>query len=141
MTIEIATASAEDIGWLTAHEHVPEDWIRRCVSHEEYLIARAAARPLGFLRFSWFWGAIPYMDLIYVLADARRQGVGSALFRSWEETMRRKGAKLLMTSSMSDEPEPQAWHRRNGFADSGSLTFGKLQEVPEAFFVKPLLTQ
>lgn len=52
--------------------------------------------------------------------------------------MREAGASLVMTSSMADEPEPQAWHRRNGFVESGSLTFGRLQPTPEVFFVKPL---
>ncbi|MCT7375829.1 GNAT family N-acetyltransferase [Chelativorans salis] len=139
MAIEVIAASDENIPWLIASDrHVSEAWVRRCVSLGEYLIARQDSSPIGFLRFSWFWGTIPYMDLIYVLPDNQRRGAGTALLQVWEEAMRERGARLLMTSSMSDEPEPQAWHRRNGFKVSGKLTFGNLQPVPEVFFIKPL---
>ena len=52
--------------------------------------------------------------------------------------MRSTGATVLMTSSMSDEAEPQVWHERNGFERSGTLTFGNYQLTPEVFFVKTL---
>lgn len=60
------------------------------------------------------------------------------MFSFWEREMRRENYKVLMTSSQENEPEPQAWHRRNGFAESGQLTFGQQQTVPEIFFVKDL---
>jgi GNAT superfamily N-acetyltransferase len=135
--IEITFATTGEIPWLIAHDnHVREAWVRRCVSMGEYLIATQNGDPAGFLRFSWFWGAIPYMNLIYVLPEKRRSGVGSALLESWERSMIGQGANLLMTSSMSDEPEPPSWYRRRGFKESGKLTFGELQPTPEIFFVK-----
>jgi GNAT superfamily N-acetyltransferase len=60
----------------------------------------------GFLRFSLFWGTVPYLDLIWVLQNDRRQGVGSVLFDFWEREMKKRGAKVLMTSSVRDELEP-----------------------------------
>ena len=85
-----------------------------------------------------FWGNIPYMDLIRVLEIHRQRGVGSGLLRFWEREMKKRGAKTLMTSSMTDEPEPQIWHKRNGFRECGQLTFGRQQPTPEVFFVKDL---
>lgn len=137
----LRTIRAENrhIDWLSAQDrHVPEPWVRRCLKHGEYIIAEQDGEPVGFLRFSWFWGSIPFMDLIMVLANRQRSGVGTALFRHWETAMRDAGATLLMTSSQSDEAEPQAWHHRNGFRDAGSLSFGHLQTVPEVFLVKDL---
>lgn len=104
----------------------------------EYIIAEQEDEPVGFLRFSWFWGTIPFMDLIFVLPECQRSGIGTALFRYWEAAMREMGATLVMTSSQSDEAEPQAWHRRNGFFDAGSVSFGHLQPIPEVFLVKDL---
>lgn len=104
----------------------------------EYIIAEQEGEPVGFLRFSCFWGTIPFMDLIMVLPGYQRSGIGTALFRYWEATMRETGATLLMTSSQSDEAEPQAWHRRNGFRDAGSVSFGHLQSIPEVFLIKDL---
>jgi len=43
-----------------------------------------------------------------------------------------------MTSAMEDEPKPQKWHERNGFKKSGELTFGKVQNTKEIFFIKDL---
>ncbi len=139
MAVDVTFAGPPHAAWLGEEDrHVPPEWIRRCIEANEYFIASASGAPIGFLRFSWFWRTIPYMELIRVLDDHRRKGVGTALVTAWEASMRSLGARLLMTSSMSDEPEPQAWHRRNGFVDCGALTFGHLQPTPEVFLVKAL---
>lgn len=139
MTPTVSKADSADIPWLLAHDtHIPEAWLRRCVDLGEYLIAKRDGEPVGYLRFSWFWGTVPFMDQIRIIEKERRRGAGTALVEAWEAEMRAAGATVLMTSSMSDEPEPQAWHRRNGFKDSGRLAFGPAQETPEVFFIKTL---
>lgn len=137
----VSPIPAEDrhLDWLLAHDrHVHERWVRRCLSLGEYIVAEQEGEPIGFLRFSWFWGMIPFMDLIMVLPEHRRSGVGTALFRYWEAAMRETGATLVMTSSQSDEAEPRARHRRNGFCDAGNVSFGHLQPIPEVFLAKDL---
>ncbi|MDB5479502.1 MAG: N-acetyltransferase [Caulobacteraceae bacterium] len=139
MPIAVITAGKDHLDWLlTRDRHISPGWVLRCLAAGEYLVAIEGAAPVGFLRYSWFWRAIPYMELIRVDEVHRRSGVGSALVAAWEAAMREQGASLLMTSSMADEPEPRAWHRRNGFVDSGALTFGALQATPEVFFVKAI---
>lgn len=118
--------------------HIDPSWVERCVAAGEYVVAREAGDIVGFIRFSWFWREMPYMELIMVREDRRRDGIGSRLLGAWESAMRAEGAELVITSSMTDEPDPQAWHRRNGFVESGALTFGHLQPTPQVFFVKPL---
>lgn len=95
-------------------------------------------RPVGFLRFSLFWGRIPYMDMIRVEEGHQRKGVGTRLLRFREEEMKAKGAKVLMTSSVLHETGPQEWHRHNGFEECGKLTFGRQEAAPEVFFIKNL---
>ena len=139
MAVDVAAATPDDGDWLAARDdHIMPAWVAHGIARGEYLIARVDGARVGFLRFAWFWRAIPYMELIRVTDSEQRKGIGTALVRRWEANMRAKGAELLMTSSMSDEPEPQAWHRRNGFVESGGLTFGHLQATPEVFFVKRL---
>jgi GNAT superfamily N-acetyltransferase len=136
-TVERAQpADAERLTTLDAH--IEPAWVRRCIATGEYFVAREAGEIVGFLRYAWFWRAMPYMELIHVREERRRDGVGSRLVAAWATAMRAEGAELLITSSMSDELEPQAWHRRNGFVESGELTFGHLQPTPEVFFVKRL---
>ncbi|MGG7539493.1 GNAT family N-acetyltransferase [Rhizobium sp. 12,4] len=134
---EVASASQAEVDWLTREDATAgKAWVSRCVAFGEYLVARQAGEIVGFLRFSRFWGRIPYMEMIRVLPEYRRSGIGTALFLAWEGAMRGEGARLLMTSSKCDESRPQDWHRRNGFAEIGAIELPGLQSVPEVFFMK-----
>lgn len=135
--VEVASASQADIDWLAREDATAgKVWVSRCVALGEYLVAREAGEIVGFLRFSRFWGRVPYMEMIRVLPGHRRSGVGTALFLAWERAMRGEGARLLMTSSECDESRPQDWHRRNGFTGTGAIELPGLQSVPEVFFIK-----
>ncbi|MBY5318127.1 GNAT family N-acetyltransferase [Rhizobium leguminosarum] len=137
--VEVARARQADIDWLVrADASAGEAWVSRCVALGEYLVAREAGEIVGFLRFSRFWGRVPYMEMIRVLPGHRRSGVGTALFLAWEDAMRDDGARLLMTSSECDESRPQDWHRRNGFSETGAIELPGLQSVPEVFFIKQI---
>ncbi|PCJ56871.1 MAG: GNAT family N-acetyltransferase [Candidatus Hydrogenedentota bacterium] len=139
MTIDVELAVQSDYKWLKENDsHVDAAWVQRCIQLKEYYVACFDGKRRGFLRFGFFWGIIPYMDMIGVDEDVQRSGLGTAMFNRWENDMREKGAKILMTSSMSNEPEPQAWHRHNGFKESGQITFGSFQTTPEVFLVKEL---
>ncbi|NKL83833.1 GNAT family N-acetyltransferase [Rhizobium leguminosarum] len=134
--VEVARAGRADIDWLVREDaSAGEAWVSRCVALGEYLVAREADEIVGFLRFSRFWGRVPYMEMIRVLPGHRRSGVGTALFLAWEDAMRDDGARLLMTSSECDESRPQDWHRRNGFSETGAIELPGLQSVPEVFFI------
>ena len=137
--VEVANASQADIDWLVREDAGSgEAWVSRCVALGEYLVAREAGEIVGYLRFSHFWGRVPYMEMIRVLPGHRRSGVGTALFLAWEDAMRGDGARLLMTSSECDESRPQDWHRRNGFSETGAIELPGLQSVPEVFFIKQI---
>ncbi len=141
MKVDIRYGANDDYEWLCENDtYVSSSWVRRCLDHDEYIIAEEEAGILGFIRYSMFWGQIPYMDLIRVLPSMRRKGIGSAMVKFWENEMRKKSAKILMTSSMENEPEPQNWHKRNGFFETGKIGFGILEPVPEVFFVKNLVS-
>jgi ribosomal protein S18 acetylase RimI-like enzyme len=135
--VDVAKPSRTDVEWLLCHDpHVGEPWVLRCIDLGEYFVARIQGDIVGFLRFSLFWGRIPYMEMIWVSSAHRRSGVGTALFRMWEDEMRRDAYGMLMTSSEADEPEPQDWHRRNGFSETGAIKLPSIQSVPEVFFLK-----
>ena len=136
-TVRVGVAA--DRPWLLSIDrHVSAEWVDRTLAMDGYLVAEVGGTRVGFLRHSLFWGRVPFMDEIQVDPAYRRSGVGTSLFTRWEADSLARGALVLMTSSQSDEPEPQAWHRRNGFVDSGSLTFGAYQRTPEQFFIKDL---
>lgn len=130
-------ATPSEAEWLAqCDSHVSPQWIERCINQHEIVIAQTENKPVGFLRFSYFWGKIPYMDMVWIETESRNKGIGTTLYRFWESEMRQQGHALLMTSAVQDELDPQAWHLRNGFTPSGHLTFGHLQATPEVFFIK-----
>ena len=140
--MKVRYADKRDFTWLTEIDHhVSSAWVSRCLVNNEYLICERQSVRAGFLRHSLFWGEIPYMDMIFVLEHQRCVGVGTALFAFWERMMKTSGAKILMTSSETEEKDAQEWHRRNGFEESGQLTFGQFQPSRETFFIKNLQTQ
>ena len=139
MNTNVIVADIRYRDWLISHDpHVPAHWVKRCLSAGEYIIALADAAPVGFLRYSWFWGVIPYTDMIWVIPPHRRRGLGGSLFQHRETAMREQQATQLMTSSVADEKEPQEWHRSNGFREAGAISFGKFQPESEVFLIKDL---
>lgn len=135
--VEVVSATQADIDWLVREDaNAGKAWISRCVALGEYLVAKEAGEIVGFLRFSRFWGRVPYMEMIRIQTASRRSGVGTALFLAWEQAMRAEGARMLMTSSECDESRPQDWHRRNGFIETDAIELPGLQSVPEVFFIK-----
>ncbi len=107
--MDIRYGQASDFGWLQEHDkHANPEWISRCLHHGEYILAADEQDRKGFLRFSMFWGNIPYMDLIWVLKNFRQHGVGSGLFSFWEKEMKKRG-------TMS---EGIILHLQNGFSET-----------------------
>ena len=138
--MKVRYAKPADQSWLeSADHHVKKTWVQRCLNHQEYIVAEDDdGTPQGFLRFSYFWSDIPYMDMIRVTDGQRKKGYGTAMFSFWEAEMCKQGANVLMTSSCLSETEPQTWHKRNGFEESGQLTFGQHEPEPELFLIKNL---
>src|SRR5262245_52042117 len=123
--VECRGAREADFEWLCVKDdHQSAEWIMRSIRDGAYLVAVEHGALLAFLRHSWFWGTIPYMEMIRVNEDRQVQGIGTALIQRWENDMRSAGARVLLTSTVRNEPQPQAWHRRNGFRECGQLTFG-----------------
>jgi GNAT superfamily N-acetyltransferase len=115
-----------------------EGVIRRKIEWSEILIAEIGGQRAGYLRLEYFWSIIPYIAMIRVREDQRRQGIGRAILAFLEGTLRARGHALLLSSSQANEPEPQAWHRHMGFIECGILAGINDDGVGEIFFRKAL---
>ena len=105
---------------------------------EDVVIAEWNGKRVGYVRLEYLWSIVPYIALIRVLPEYRRQGVGKALLRFIETFLRDTGHEALYSSSQADEPEPQAWHRYVGFVECGFIA-GINDGVGEMFFRKTSL--
>ena len=91
---------------------------------------------VGVLRYSLFWQAIPFLDLLYIDEAYRNQGFGTAMMDEWEKAMSARGYKYVMTSTQADE---QAWrfYEKLGYRKVGGF-FPPEQEAEEWMYLKRL---
>ena len=133
----IRPAGESDLNFLEAHDrHIDAQELARVVRLGRVLIATdAESAPVGWLRWGLFWDNTPFMNLLFVLPQARGRGVARALVARWEEDMRAQGYATVMTSTASDEGA-QGLYRHLGYrAVGGFLPEG---EPYELIFVKRL---
>ncbi|MEM7334344.1 MAG: GNAT family N-acetyltransferase [Chloroflexota bacterium] len=138
MNIQIRFADERELAWLLAeNDYLPDGMVEQKIAHNEYIVAVQDEMIVGYLRFSYFWSFIPYIDIIYVQEELRCQGIGRKMLTVLEGVAREQGQSFILSSSQSDEAEPQAWHRHVGFRDAGALVeLRPLQDVTELIFVK-----
>ena len=138
-SITIRFATPDDLDWCVTQDHqVLPGVIARKIEIDEILVGECAGQRVGYLRLEYLWSIVPYIALIWVPENCRRQGVGRAMLAFLEAFLRGKGHTLLMSSSQADEPGPRAWHRHMGFAECGILAGINVGGVGEVFFRKAL---
>ncbi len=63
----IAYAQQEDLQWLLQYDGLLSgDILSKKIQHNEILVA-FSGEPAGWLRYSFFWDNIPFLNMIYVL--------------------------------------------------------------------------
>lgn len=140
MSIAVRYATIDELAWLKKENHyLPNGMVKQKIDVREYIVAMDGERLIGYLRFSYFWAFIPYIDIIFVEASYRRQGIGKRMLAQLEQRTRDEGQPIIMSSSQADESPSQAWHRHVGFRDAGALVdLRPLQSITEVVFVKRL---
>ena len=91
---------------------------------------------VGVLRYSLFWQAIPFLDLLYLDESYRGKGFGTRMMNLWENDMRSSGYKYVMTSTQADET---AWkfYEKLGYRKAGAFLPPE-QEADELIYLKEL---
>ncbi len=144
--IVIRFARLDDLDFAYQDGYIPAEVLKRKIEAqtvlnpdriEDVVIAEWNGKRVGYVRLEYLWSIVPYIALLQVLPQYRRRGVGKALLRFIETFLRDVGHEALYSSSQTDEPEPQAWHRHVGFAECGFIA-GINDGVGEVFFYKSL---
>lgn len=135
--IHVRFAAHNDLAFVSRDEHITTDAVARKIDQQEVILAEIAGEPVGYLRLEYLWSIVPYIALITVEDDHRRNGIGKALLQFTSQYLVQNGHTQLYSSSQADEPEPQAWHRHMGFEDCG-LIAGINAGVSEIFFRKQI---
>ncbi len=134
--MSVAFAGPDDLDFLDGEDHhIDRDVIGLKVARREIMAAYVEDRPVGFLRYGYFWDEIPFMNLLWVEEESRGRGYGTQLVSFWEREMRKLGHDSVMTSTSSSE-RAQHLYRRLGYVDVGSLLMP--DEPLEIVFLKGL---
>lgn len=142
MDIEIRFATLDDFDLVRQFDphskFINPVRIRYKLSAQEIILAFESEKPVGIIKFSYFWATRPYLDLIWVNDELRGLGIGSQLLHFFEAFLIEQGHTHLLTSSQENEPEPQTWHKKHGFYEIGTLSDINLpyENTKEIFFIK-----
>ena len=135
--VSIRSAGAADLSWLCERDrHVDPDELAGIVRLERVLLVEVDGRAAGWLRWGKFWDEIPFMNMLFVDSEVRREGAGRRLVQHWETAMRQAGHTQVLTSTLADE-SAQHFYRRLGYVDCGGLLLPG--EATEIFLRKDLL--
>lgn len=132
-------AGPEDLEWCVVEDgQVIEKIIRNKIVNDEIIVAELDAQLIGYIRLEFLWSTKPYIGLVFVIDEYRKEGVGRKMLNFLEDHLRSHGYDMLLSSSKADEPEPQAWHRAFGFEECGMISCLNEGGIGEIFFMKQL---
>ena len=134
----VRLATLADLDFVAQDHYIPTGVVRRKIEQQEVIVAERRGSPVGYARLEYLWSRVPYIALIWVLPEHRRQGAGKAMLRFMKDYLRENGHQRLFSSSQVDEAEPQAWHRHVGFEECGLIGGINDGGVGEVFFRKRL---
>ena len=134
----IRFATVSDLDFICRGTRLTLAAAQRKIEAQEIILAAYEGVLIGQVRLEYLWGRVPFLALISVLPEHQRRGIGSALLRYLTDFLREQGHDMLYSSSMADEPAPQAWHRRMGFEECGFIAGINEGGVGEVFFRKQL---
>lgn len=120
--MNIAFANDSDYEYIRSRDlHISESLILAKIKENEiYILRNRDGSNIGWMRYGYFWDNIPFMNMIWVDEQFRGKGVGNKVVLFWEEQMKQKGFKMVMTSTQADEGS-QHFYRKLGYHDAGCL--------------------
>jgi N-acetylglutamate synthase-like GNAT family acetyltransferase len=122
MTPSVRLAKPSDIPKLQRLDRWPKEPIwQHKIAGGEVIIIELASEIIGLIRYEVLWTTVPFMGLIVIEEDYRNKGYSKLLLEFLKQHLREQGYLALLSSSQTDEPEPQAWHRHMGFKSNGII--------------------
>jgi GNAT superfamily N-acetyltransferase len=133
-TIEYAVDA--DLAFLAerSSEKSPEV-LRRKIQAGEVIVARLGGEVVAWMTYTLLYDVVPFINILYILQEHRRRGLGTRLVRFLESEVSKAGFRRVMTSSLSNEQGQHFW-RKMGYKDVGGVLLA--DEPLEVFFRKEL---
>lgn len=134
--MEIRLAQAEDLPCILAHDRwIARDILAGKIERGEAAVCIDGDSFAGWFRWGLFWDNTPFLSMLHLLPEYRSRGFGAKMMAFWEETMKKQGYSVLMTSTSSAETS-QHFYQKLGYTAVGSFT--PPNEPLELIFIKTL---
>jgi len=122
MTPIIRLTQNSDISALQAIDPWPKEVIlEQKIENKEIIVLELDKQIIGLARYAILWTTVPFLGLIEIKAEHHKKGYSVLLLNFLKEHLRSQGYVALLSSSQTDEPEPQAWHVHMGFTTNGII--------------------
>jgi GNAT superfamily N-acetyltransferase len=115
-------AISDDIPKLQHIDPWPKERIwKQKISCDEVIALERDGEIIGLIRYEVLWTTVPFMGLIEIAEAHRGKGYSRVLLEFLKQHLRDQGYVALLSSSQTDEPAPQNWHRHMGFKSNGII--------------------
>jgi N-acetylglutamate synthase-like GNAT family acetyltransferase len=118
----VRLAKISDIPMLQALDDWPKEHIwQHKITGGEVIVLELASDIIGLIRYELLWTTVPFMSLIVIEQSHRGKGYSKLLLEFLKNHLRDQGRIALLSSSQTNEPGPQNWHRHMGFKSNGII--------------------
>ena len=127
--------------WFTLDRHLSESEFELKIRDKRGYVIENDGMSIGVMRYNLMWDNTPFLTLIIFEESCRGKGFGRQAMLFWEDEMRARGYKMVMTSTQVDE-EAQHFYRKLGYKDRGGVFLDStpFEQPQEMFMLKVLST-
>ncbi len=131
--VNISFAAKPDNLFLKSNTQLPHRTLNQKLLNKEIIVAKSDRKSIGLLILDFLWNHIPFISFIWVVEKYRRLGVGRALLIFLENYLIENNNEQLISSSMENAKDAQAWHQHIGFKECGLISEINADNVGEEF--------
>lgn len=96
---------------------------KRKIFGREVIVLEMNNQLVGLIRYDVLWPTVPFLSLFYIEESYRGKGRSSQMLEFLKKNLRDEGYVSLLSSSQTDEPKAQNWHRHVDKKSEVSLDF------------------
>lgn len=91
------------------------------ISGDQVIVLTVDGKIAGYMRYCVLWSTVPFLEIIHILPKYQKHGFSRKMVNFLTDALKARGFAALLSSSQTNEPEPQAWHIHMGFTSNGII--------------------
>ena len=107
---------------LSYDKHISKKELINLINLERVYIINHNNTFAGWLRYNMFWDNTPFMNMLYILPEFQKKGLGKNLVEFWEKEMFNLYFDYVLTSTQSNETA-KYFYEKLGYTNIGGFNF------------------